>query len=118
MLLRAVDTGKSLEAVIHDTCGKSSKLEKDKFRSMMSVLIQYPHMRQKLLSNQLTCEAICSMKRDDFLTSELRRQKSEAEEARMNSQRTDWARAQDLKTGYKDSFFTCRKCKSKKTSYY
>ncbi len=58
------------------------------------------------------------MKRDDFLSAELKQQKVEAEEKRMQSQRTDWARAQDMKIGFKDSFFTCKKCKSKKTSYY
>ena len=52
---------------------------------MMSVLVQQPHMRIKLLNKEVTCEAIINMKGNDFLTAELKRQKSEAEEARMNS---------------------------------
>ena len=93
-------------------------MRQDKFRSMMSVLLQYPHMRLKLVKGEITSEAIVVMKRDDFLSTELKRQKSEAEDMRANSMRIDWARSQDMKAGYKDSFFTCKRCKSKKTSYY
>ena len=60
---------------------------------MMSVLITHSHMRTQLLDGSVTAFEIVRMKRDDFLTAELKRQKSAAEENRMNSQRTDWARA-------------------------
>jgi len=50
-------------------------------------------MRKKLLDGEVSSLEIVGMKRDDFLTTELKRQRSEAEEMRMQSQRTDWARA-------------------------
>uniref|UniRef100_A0A7S3MPU9 TFIIS-type domain-containing protein n=1 Tax=Favella ehrenbergii TaxID=182087 RepID=A0A7S3MPU9_9SPIT len=94
------------------------KGRKEKFRSMIAVLTQHAHMRTKLISGEVSPSEILRMKREDFLSADLKRQMSEAEEARMQANRTDWARAQDRKVGYKDSFFTCKKCRSKKTSYY
>ena len=32
--------------------------------------------------------------------------------------RTDWAREQDKKGVIPDGFFTCKRCKSKKTTFY
>lgn len=84
----------------------------------MSVLVMHSHMRKRLIEEDVSPFDIVRMKRDDFMSVELRKQKSIAEEERLNAQRTDWARAQDMKAGYADSFFTCKKCKSKKTSYY
>ena len=40
-------------------------------------------MRKKLLDGEITAMQIVNMKRDDFLSAELKRQKSEAEENRM-----------------------------------
>ena len=85
---------------------------------MISVFVQHTHMRQKLMTGTVTAKSILEMKREDFLNPELKRQLSEADEARMQSMRTDWAREQDQKAGLADSFFTCKKCRSKKTSYY
>lgn len=70
------------------------------------------------MRDELTPLELVRMKRDDFLNADEKQRLVEAEEARMQAQRTDWARAQDLKVGFKDSFFTCKRCKSKKTSYY
>ena len=117
-LLKAVAVAKGLEQAIYDLCKGSEKPRQDKFRSMMSVLIQHMHMRSDLLEDEVTPFDMVRMKRDDFLTTELKRQKSENEDNRMQSARTDWAREQDRKAGFKDSFFTCKRCKSKKTSFY
>ena len=59
------------------------------------------------------------MKKEDFLTADRKKQLTIAAEAKMASQRTDWARDQDKKNGnLADGFFTCRRCKSKKTTFY
>ena len=73
MLLKAIECSKNLEAAIYNAHKNVEKLRKDKFRSMMSVLTQYPHLRTRLLSEELSGEAICKMKRDDFLSTELKR---------------------------------------------
>ena len=83
-LLRAIELSKELERAIFDTC-KGDKTRKDKFRSMMSVLGTHPHMRKKLLLEEVTPLEIVQMKRDDFLSAELKRQRSEAEEMRMQA---------------------------------
>lgn len=85
MLLKGIEVAQNLWTAIANQNKNNEKLRKDKSRSMLSVLTQYPHMRKKLLTDQVSCDDFCNMKRDDFLTTELRRQKSEAEEARMNS---------------------------------
>ena len=56
MLKKAIQVGKQLEKTIYDKHRNNDKVRKDKLRSMMSVLTQYPHMRKKLLSDQITCE--------------------------------------------------------------
>ena len=117
VLLRAIDIAKDLEQAIFDS-NKTDMLRKSKFRSLMSVLQEHPHMRTKLLNGRVSVLEFIRMKRDDFLSAELKRQKSEAEERQIQASRIDFARASDMKKGFKDSFFTCRKCKSKKTSYY
>ena len=117
-LAKAVDIAIALELEIHEMNRGFEKPRKDKFRSLISVFVQHSHMREKLMSGAVGPKQILHMKREDFLGAELKRQLSEADEARMQSMRTDWAREQDQKAGLADSFFTCKKCKSKKTSYY
>ena len=117
-LQAAVRVATQIEKGIFDANKFDVKGRQDKFRSLMAVLIKHSHMRTKLLSGEIEPSKILTMKREDFLSVELKRQISEAEEARMQANRTDWARAQDRKVGYKDSFFKCKKCGSKKTSYY
>ena len=85
---------------------------------MIAVLTQHAYIKTSVLEGDITPLQLVNMKRDDFLNDELKRQKQEAEERRMQSQRTDYFRSQDMKKGLQDSFFECRKCKSKKTSYY
>lgn len=94
-LEKAIDVAVDLERAIFDINKGSEKPRKDKFRSLMQVLGQQAHMRSKLLSGRVTAMQMVQMKRDDFLSAELKRQKSEAEEAAMQASRTDWARAQD-----------------------
>ena len=73
MLLKGIEVGQNLWKAIVNQHKLNEKLRKDKARSMISVLTQYPHMRQKLLKDLVTCDNICKMKRDDFLTTELKR---------------------------------------------
>ena len=61
------------------------KPRKDKFRSMMSVLVQHSHMCKKLIDEDVSPFDIVRMKRDDFMSVELRRQKSIQEEERLNA---------------------------------
>ena len=82
---KAIEVARGLERAIYDTCKGREKERKDKFRSMLSVLITHTHMRKKLLDGEVTSLEIVGMKRDDFLTTELKRQRSEAEEMRMQS---------------------------------
>ena len=114
----AVKVATQIEKGIFDANKHDLKGRQDKFRSMMSVFIKHAHMRTKLLSGQIEPAQILTMKREDFLSEESRETLRKAEEARKQEKRTDWARAQDRKAGYKDSFFKCKKCGSKKTSYY
>ena len=72
-LQQAIQIGKKLEMTIYLAHKMVDRVRKDKLRSMISVLTQYPHMRKKRLLEQITCEEICKMKRDDFLTTELKR---------------------------------------------
>lgn len=96
-LLKAIEVSKGIELAIFDLNNsiKQEKARKDKFRSMMAVLGTHAHMKTKLLDedDDLTPLQFVQMKRDDFLSEELKRQQREAEMNRMQSQRTDWARA-------------------------
>ena len=82
-------TGESLavelERAIYDQAKGIMKMRRDKFISMMSVLMNHTHMRTRLLDRTVSPADMVRMKRDDFLSSELKRQKSEAEEMRMQS---------------------------------
>ena len=52
---------------------------------MMSVLVQHSHMCKKLIDEDVSPFDIVRMKRDDFMSVELRRQKSIQEEERLNA---------------------------------
>lgn len=117
-LKKAIEVGKQIEKAIHAFCNENDKLRQDKFRSLISVLNSQLHLRKSLLTGSIDPKDLVRMKKDDFLGEEARLAKEKAAEDRMNAQRTDWAREKDKKSGLKDSFFTCHKCKSKKTSYY
>ena len=117
-LLKGIEAGKGIEKVIFDYNPSNEKARKEKFRSMIAVLTSHAYIKTKVLAGEITPLELVNMKRDDFLSEDMKRQKKEAEEARMQAARTDFLRSQDLKKGLQDSFFKCRKCKSMKTSYY
>ena len=71
--MKGIEVGQALWSAIYNQHKLNEKLRKDKARSMISVLTQYPHMRTKLLNNLVSCDDICKMKRDDFLSNELKR---------------------------------------------
>ena len=58
-LKKAIQMGKILEQTIYTAHKNVDRIRKDKLRSMISVLTQYPHMRRKLLLEQISCETIC-----------------------------------------------------------
>ena len=58
------------------------------------------------------------MAKEDFISAERKKAQQKAAEAKMQEQRTDWARAQDKKGFIPDGLFTCKRCKSKKTTFY
>lgn len=71
-LLKAIKIGTLIERHINDS-QKTDKLRADKFKSMMSVLTFHAHMRAKLLSEEVSPSDIIKMKRDDFLSTTLKR---------------------------------------------
>ena len=84
----------------------------------MTVLITQTSYKKRLIDGQITAKELVSMKKEDFKSEEEKRKKEEAAAAKMQANRTDWAREQDKAGGIADGFFTCKRCKSKKTTFY
>ena len=116
-LLTAVKIGISLEKGIYDEM-KTDNDRKTKFETIIGVLIAQPDFRGQLLSGELKPSAMIKMGKEDFISSERKKAQAQGKEAKMQAQRTDWARAEDKKGPIPDGLFTCKRCKSKKTTFY
>ena len=117
VLLKAVKIGISLEKEIFDEM-KIETERKVKFETIMGVLISQPEYRTQLLTGELKPSVMVKMNKEDFISQERKKAQDQAKEAKMQAQRTDWARAEDKKGPIPDGLFTCRRCKSKKTTFY
>ena len=78
-LERAVGIAKEIEKLIYNQNRFNEKGRQDKFRSIMAMLIKKKELRQELVNGVTTSIKLFTMKREDFMSAELKRQNSEAE---------------------------------------
>ena len=116
-LLKAVKIGISVEKEIYDLI-KDNDGRKAKVQAILGVLISQPHFRTQLLIGALEPSDLVRMQKEDFISAEKKKKLAEAAEAKMAEQRTDYFRSQAKKGQIADGFFTCKRCKSKKTEFY
>ena len=117
MLLRAVKLGITVEKEIYDTI-KDDAGRKSKVQAILGIFISLPTYRTQLLSGELKAAELVRMNKEDFISADKKKKLAEAAEAKMQAQRTDYHRAEAKKGVIPDGFFTCKRCKSKKTTFY
>ena len=98
--------------------GERKKEMKLQFGKIISVLVSQPSYKGMLISGDITPKEMVLKKKEDFISDELKKKRSDAADAKMQANRTDWAREQDKQGVIPDGFFTCKRCKSKKTTFY
>ena len=117
MLLKAVRIGITVEKEIYDTI-KDDTARKAKVQAILGIFISLPNYRTQLLNGDIKPADLVKMNKEDFISADKKKKLAEAAEAKMQAQRTDYHRAEAKKGVIPDGFFTCKRCKSKKTTFY
>ena len=88
--------------------------------------MSHPNYRTSLISKELSVEEILKMKKEDFLSEDAKLQIKRLESEKFQAVQTNWQRQKDQERREKlraegknvDSFFACRKCRKKNTTFY
>lgn len=98
---------------------RDEKAKADKFRQLMSIFNEKDSFRTMLLNGDVTPSEIVKYKKEDFMGAQAKADLEKAQEAKIQSLRSDWIHEQNKIAAQKtEGFFTCKKCKSKKTTFY
>lgn len=98
---------------------KDEKSYKDRVRSILFNLKdrKNPFLRLRVLEGQMVPDFLATADSKDLASDQKKLEREEAQKQHMQARRSDFL-FEELKKKCTGGFFTCKKCKSKKTSYY
>lgn len=112
-----------IEVAIFKHYSKNGVLYKDYMDKARSIIFnlkdpQNMELRMKLISGDIQPSALVKMSAQEMASSEKKKERQMTIEASLAANRTDWMLERAKTSGKGMGFFTCKKCGSKKTTYF
>ncbi len=114
---QAAMLGIQIETIMHSQYGDDQKKYADKARSLVFNLkdTRNPDLKRNLMNGVITAWDLVTMSVKDLASDAVKKQREKTTEINMAARRTDWM-IENAKATI--GFFTCKKCKSKNTTYF
>lgn len=118
MQVLAANLGVDVEMWLHKTY-KDERSYKDRVRSILFNLKdkKNPFLRLRVMEGLITPEFLATADTKELASDQKKMEREEAQKQHMAARRSDYL-FEEMKKKCTNSFFTCKKCKSKKTTYY